>query len=178
MLIILDRDGVINQDSDLYIKTVEEWIPISGSIEAIALLKKAGHTVVIASNQSGLSRGLFSIETLNAMHDKLNHLLNAYNATIDGIYYCPHLPTDNCHCRKPKSGLLEKIQQDFKADMHKAWMIGDSIKDLQVGQRMGCQLALVRTGKGEQSLQDKSFDFSSVVICNDLMAAVEKLSCA
>lgn len=167
MLIILDRDGVINQDSDQYIKSADEWQPIPGSIDAIVALKQVGHTVVIATNQSGIARGLFTLDDLNAMHDKLKQLLAVQHTHIDGIYFCPHVDADQCDCRKPKPGLLQQIATDFQADLTEAWLIGDSIRDLQAGASAGCQLALVKTGKGKRSLQ-ADFDFSNTQVFHDL----------
>ena len=106
-LIILDRDGVINQDSDAYVKSVDEWIPIAGSIDAIARLSRAGFTLVVATNQSGLARGLFDLDDLEAMHTKLNDLVIGAGGELSGIFYCPHGPDDGCHCRKPAAGLLD-----------------------------------------------------------------------
>ncbi len=160
MLIILDRDGVINKDSDYYIKSPAEWLPIKGSLAAIARLKKAGHQVVVATNQSGVGRGLYTEEMLAAIHKKMTNDLAVAGGNIDGIYYCPHTPDDNCECRKPKAGLLEKIADDFQLDLTKAILIGDSLRDIQAAQAVGCPAVLVRTGKGqavaaqEQGLQD------------------------
>lgn len=152
-LIILDRDGVINEDSDDYIKSVDEWIPIPGSIEAISRLKKAGYHVAVASNQSGLARGHFKMKGLQAMHDKLHALLAQRGATIDGIYFCPHLPKDNCVCRKPKPGLLIQIAKELKADLKQAIFVGDSATDIQAARMVGSTPVLVKTGKGLRTLQ-------------------------
>ena len=151
-MLILDRDGVINHDSDEYIKTVDEWIPIEGSLEAITRLKKAGHLVTVASNQSGIKRGMFSEETLQAMHQKLHDLLAQRGVAIDGIYFCPHTPNDNCVCRKPKPGLLLRIAQDFAIDLKQAVFVGDSFSDVQAARMVGAQPVLVRTGKGMRTL--------------------------
>lgn len=151
-LVILDRDGVINQDSDHYIKSVDEWQPITGSIEAIAELHKQGFTVVIATNQSGLSRGLFTRDVLDAMHDKLNTLVIAAGGKISGIFYCPHGPDDNCTCRKPLAGLIEAIETEFSMSASGAPLVGDSLRDLQCGLTKGCVPLLVKTGKGERTL--------------------------
>lgn len=151
-LLILDRDGVINEDSDAYIKNVGEWIPIPGSIEAIASLSRAGHAIFIATNQSGLGRGLFSLADLTAMHDKLQSLVNDAGGTLGGIYYCPHHPDDQCNCRKPLPGLLEQIATDTGTPLEGAPLIGDSLRDLQAGIAVGCQPILVKTGKGNRTL--------------------------
>lgn len=151
-LIILDRDGVINQDSDAYIKSVEEFKPIAGSIEAIVKLYQQGYQIAIATNQSGIARGYFSIATLDAMHHKLHQLLKESQASIAHIAYCPHAPTDNCPCRKPKAGLIEQIEKALNLSAKGAYMVGDSIRDLQAGIAKGCVPILLKTGKGKQSL--------------------------
>lgn len=153
-LIILDRDGVINEDSDAYIKTVAEWIPISGSIEAMARLHKAGYTLAIATNQSGIGRGYYNVATLDAMHDKLRQLLAEQGGAVDYIAYCPHVNADNCNCRKPKPGLLLEIAQHFDADLAQATVIGDSLRDWQAANAVGAQCVQVRTGKGLRTLAD------------------------
>jgi len=132
-LIILDRDGVINQDSDEYVKSAEEWIPLQGSIDAIAKLYRAGFTIVIATNQSGLGRGYFDLDDLEAMHAKLNHLVNDVGAELGGIFYCPHTPDQGCHCRKPQPGLLDAIAVEFEADLTNTVIVGDSLRDLEAG---------------------------------------------
>ena len=153
-LIILDRDGVINQDSDDYIRSAEEWQPIPGSLEAIAKLNQAGYTVVIITNQSGVGRGYFSSQDLTAMHQKMRALLNKHHGKIDKIYYCPHTPHDNCTCRKPETGMFEQVADDYKIDLPSAINIGDSLRDLQAGQLMGCQNILVKTGKGTKTFKE------------------------
>jgi D-glycero-D-manno-heptose 1,7-bisphosphate phosphatase len=147
-LVILDRDGVINQDSDAFIKSLDEWIPLAGSIDAIARLSQGGFTVAVATNQSGLGRGLFSRAELDAMHGRLNELVAAAGGRIAGIYYCPHTPDDGCNCRKPLPGLLDAIARDLSADLGTAAMVGDSLRDLEAGLARGCRPLLVRTGKG------------------------------
>ena len=152
-LIILDRDGVINQDSPNYIKSVAEWIPIAGSIEAIAQLSQSGWKIVIATNQSGLARGLFCLKDLDAMHQKLQHLVANHGGHIAGIFYCPHLPDDGCNCRKPKVGLLNAIEQQLGLSVQGQYFVGDSIKDLQAAQLKSCQGILVKTGKGQDTFE-------------------------
>lgn len=147
-LVILDRDGVINQDSDAFIKSLDEWIPLPGSIDAIARLSQGGFTVAVATNQSGLGRGLFTRAELDAMHRRLNDLVAAAGGRIAGIYYCPHTPDDGCSCRKPLPGLLDAIARDLSADLSTAAMVGDSLRDLEAGLARGCRPFLVRTGKG------------------------------
>jgi D-glycero-D-manno-heptose 1,7-bisphosphate phosphatase len=151
-LVILDRDGVINEDSDSYIKTVDEWIPIDGSIDAIARLSKAGFTIAIATNQSGLSRNFFSVDELTAMHEKMLRLVAKAEGEIAGIFYCPHHPDDNCNCRKPKAGLIDIIEQNLSVSAENAFIIGDSLRDLQAGLEKKCVPLLVKTGKGEKTL--------------------------
>ncbi len=167
MLIILDRDGVINYESPDYIKSADEWRPIPKSIAAIAKLKHDGHTVVIATNQSGIGRGFYTEIELNAMHQKLADLLANHDTKLDGIYYCPHHPDANCHCRKPKTGLLENIRRDFNYDLKNAWLVGDSKRDLEAGKAMGCKLALVKTGNGPKTLLS-DFDMAKVLIVDNL----------
>jgi D-glycero-D-manno-heptose 1,7-bisphosphate phosphatase len=149
-LVILDRDGVINQDSDAYVKSADEWIPIDGSIEAIAKLYKAGFTVVVATNQSGLARGLFDLDDLEAMHDKLTQLVIDAGGELGAIFYCPHGPDDNCNCRKPKAGLIDAIEAEFDVSASSVPLVGDSLRDLEAGLQKGCDPILVLTGKGEK----------------------------
>ena len=151
-LIILDRDGVINHDSDHYIKSVQEWQPIAGSIEAIALLKQAGYYVAIATNQSGIARGYYNLDTLQAMHTKMQALLAPYSSAIDYIAFCPHAPDDGCACRKPKAGMLLEIAQHFKADLSQVTLVGDTLSDQGAAQAAGTQFVLVKTGKGQRVL--------------------------
>lgn len=148
-LIILDRDGTINRDSDDYIKSPDEWFPLPGAIEAIARLCQAGWHIAIASNQSGLGRGLFDLATLNQMHEKMNKLLAAAGGRVDAIFFCPHLPQDQCQCRKPLPGLFEQIGERFGVPLHLVHAVGDSLRDAQAAASVGCQTHLVRTGKSE-----------------------------
>ena len=152
-LIILDRDGVINHDSDKYIKSIEEWIPITGSIHAISRLYKAGWHIAIATNQSGLARGYFSKDTLNQIHLYLNSLIKKQGAELSFIYYCPHLPSDNCSCRKPKPGLLNNIMNHYNVNPKDVWFVGDSHTDIQAAINASCKPALVKTGKGLRTLK-------------------------
>jgi D-glycero-D-manno-heptose 1,7-bisphosphate phosphatase len=147
-LVILDRDGTINQDSDDFIKSPEEWIPLPGALEAIARLNHAGWQVVVASNQSGLGRGLFDMATLNAMHAKMNKHLSAVGGRIDAVFFCPHGPEDKCQCRKPLPGLFEQIGERLGMDLKGAHVVGDSLRDLLAGVAVGCTPHLVHTGKG------------------------------
>jgi D-glycero-D-manno-heptose 1,7-bisphosphate phosphatase len=172
-LIILDRDGVVNHDSDDYIKSPDEWQPIDGSLEAIARLNHAGYTVAIASNQSGLARGYFDIEVLTAMHKKMDELLAKIGGRIDAVFYCPHGPDDACHCRKPKPGMLLDIGQRFNVPLKQVIFIGDSIADITAANNANAQAVLVRTGKGikaEKILQSENK--SSIPVYDDLASAV------
>lgn len=148
-LIILDRDGTINRDSDDYIKSPDEWLPLPGAIEAIARLCQGGWHIAIASNQSGLGRGLFDLATLNLMHDKMNKLLAAAGGRVDAIFFCPHLPQDHCQCRKPLPGLFEKIGERFGVALDQVHAVGDTLRDAQAAALAGCQSHLVCTGKSE-----------------------------
>lgn len=148
-LVILDRDGTINVDSDEFIKTPEEWRPLPGALEAIARLNHAGWHVAVASNQSGLGRGLFDVAALNAIHHKMHKSLAAFGGRIDAVFYCPHTPGDDCQCRKPKPGLFEQIGERFGVDLRTTHVVGDAPRDLQAGAAVGCQPHLVLTGKAE-----------------------------
>ncbi len=149
-LLILDRDGVINEDSDAFIKSAEEWVPIPGSIEAIAKLSRR-FEVYIATNQSGIGRGLFDKSQLEAMHDKLNRLVEAEGGHIEAIYYCPHLPEDNCQCRKPRPGLLTQIGAHAGSSLESVPVVGDSLRDLEAAIAVGARPVLVMTGKGSNT---------------------------
>ncbi len=151
-LLILDRDGVINFDSDAYIKSVEEWIPLPGSIEAIAQLSKAGWTVAVATNQSGIARGYYDVATLEAMHERLRSLVAGQGGELGLVVYCPHGPDEGCACRKPKPGMLKTIAAHYGADLAECWFVGDSLGDLQAAQAVDAQPVLVKTGKGLQTL--------------------------
>ncbi len=148
-LVILDRDGVINFDSDRFIKSPDEWKPIPGSLEAIAELNQAGYRVALATNQSGISRGLFDMATLNAIHDKMHRALAQHGGRIDALFYCPHAAEDHCTCRKPKPGMMEEIARRFGTDLDGVPSVGDSLRDLQAGLPLGAKPILVLTGKGQ-----------------------------
>jgi D-glycero-D-manno-heptose 1,7-bisphosphate phosphatase len=151
-LVVLDRDGVINVDSDAFIKSPDEWVAIPGSLEAIARLNQAGYRVAIASNQSGIGRGLFDMAALNAMHEKMNRAAAAVGGRIDAVFFCPHTQEDECECRKPKPGMLQQIVERFEIDPADTPMVGDSLRDLQAGAALGFELHLVLTGKGRKTL--------------------------
>jgi len=173
-LIILDRDGVINEDSDDFIKSPDEWKPLPGSMEAIAQLKNAGWTVVIATNQSGITRKLFDLDTLNAIHDKMHRMAHEYGGSIDAIFFCPHGPKDNCDCRKPLAGLYEQISRRLNISLENVPSIGDSLRDIQAAQTAGAQPILVRTGKGTKTLYANQGIEDVPVYC-DLKQAVNAL---
>jgi len=173
-LIILDRDGVINYDSDQYIKSPDEWRPIPGSLEAIARLNHAGFRVVVATNQSGLGRGLFDMATMIAIHEKLYRAVAHVGGRIDAVFYCPHTADSDCDCRKPKPGLLQEIGQRFGVDLTGVPCIGDSLRDLQAAQAVGAQPILVLSGKGEKTLREGNFP-SNTVIFPDLAFAAAAL---
>ena len=153
-LVILDRDGVINHDSDSYIKSAEEWRPIAGSLEAIARLNHAGYHVLVATNQSGVGRGLFEVSTLNAIHDKMHRALAQIGGRIDAIFFCPHANEANCACRKPKAGLFEEISRRFNVDLKNVPAVGDSLRDLQAAAAVGAAPILVLTGKGKKTQRE------------------------
>jgi len=171
-LIILDRDGVINQDSDAYIKTLDEWIPIPGSIAAIARLSKAGWTVAVATNQSGVGRGYYSEATLQSMHDRLRELVAEQGGRVDLIRYC-HSPDAGCDCRKPAPGLFRQIAETLQVELAGVPTVGDSLRDLEAGVSVGCEPYLVRTGKG-QSAQHKPLPEGTRIFDN-LAAVVDHL---
>jgi len=173
-VIILDRDGVINEDSDQYVKSPSEWRPIPGSLEAIARLNHAGYTVAVASNQSGLARGLFSLDDLNAMHQKMHRLLARAGGHVDGIFFCPHGPDDQCDCRKPKPGLYQQIGDRFGVRLRDVPVIGDSARDLESARQVGARPILVRTGKGRRTETALEPDQQTEVY-DDLQAAVAAL---
>jgi D-glycero-D-manno-heptose 1,7-bisphosphate phosphatase len=150
--VLLDRDGVINHDSEHFIKSPEEWLPIEGSLEAIALLNQHGYKVAVITNQSGIARGLFDSDTLQQIHAKMQQMTIDKGGFIDAIYICPHSPADNCHCRKPEPGLLELFAQEKQVDLKNTVFIGDSYRDIQAAQAAGATPILVKTGKGQQTL--------------------------
>jgi len=174
-LVILDRDGVINQDSDHYIKSADEFRPIPGSLAAIARLNRAGYTVAVATNQSGIGRGLFDRDALEAMHAKLRRLLAAEGGEVDHIFFCPHTPEDDCDCRKPRPGLLRRIAEHYGMALAGVPAIGDSLRDLQAARAVGARPLLVRTGKGERALATGGEALAGVPIYADLAAAVDDL---
>jgi D-glycero-D-manno-heptose 1,7-bisphosphate phosphatase len=150
-LIILDRDGTINQDSDQYIKSPSEWKPIPGSLQAIARLNQAGWRVAVATNQSGIARGLFDMATLNAIHAEMHRAVGLAGGRIDAIFFCPHAADSGCECRKPKPGLLREIAARLSVDLAEVPMVGDSLRDLEAAAAAGARPFLVLTGKGKKT---------------------------
>jgi len=173
-LVILDRDGVINVDSPDYIKSPDEWVPIDGSMQAIAALKQADYQVAVATNQSGVGRGYYSHETLQDIHEKMISAAVAAGGDIDIIRYCPHTPDGDCDCRKPKPGLFEALSRYYERPLQNVPAVGDSIRDLQASAAAGAKPVLVRTGNGEKTLQDPTFDKDTPVY-DDLAAFVKAL---
>lgn len=163
---ILDRDGVVNYDSKEFIKSPDEWIPIPGSLEAIARLNHAGYHVVIASNQSAIGRGLCNIDTLNAIHEKMHRALELIGGRIDAIFFCPHTSTDYCNCRKPKPGLFMQISQRFKINPTSILVVGDSRHDMQAASAVGCSQYLVLTGNGYKTLGAGDLPVGTTVYSN------------
>jgi len=174
-LIVLDRDGVINEDSTDYIKSEDEWMAIPGSVEAIARLNGAGYDVVIATNQSGLARGLFDEIALARIHQRLIDTVESVGGHITGIFFCPHAPGGGCDCRKPGTGLLRAIEEELGASLAGAAFVGDSLKDLQAAQAWHMQPVLVRSGKGRQTESQLSdAGFGAVPVYDDLLAVVDR----
>ena len=146
-LIILDRDGTLNEDRDDYVKSPDEWVPLPGALEAVARLNHAGWHIVLATNQSGIGRGLFDMAALNAMHAKMNQMLAHHGGRVDAVFFCPHEPDAQCSCRKPLPGLYEQISERYGVDLKDVPTVGDSLRDVQAGAAVGCETHFVRTGK-------------------------------
>ena len=174
-LVILDRDGVINLDSEHYIKSPEEWKPIAGSLEAIARFTQAGFRVVVATNQSGVGRGVFDMATLNAIHDKMHKAVNQLGGRIDAVFFCPHAQDAGCACRKPQPGMLLEIAERFNIALAGVPAIGDSLRDLQAASSAGARPVLVLTGKGEQTRKAGGLPIGTE-IHQDLAAAAMALA--
>jgi D-glycero-D-manno-heptose 1,7-bisphosphate phosphatase len=173
-LIILDRDGVINFDSPNYIRSPDEWIPIPGSLESIALLNQEGYLVSVATNQSGIARGVYDVATLDAIHQKMQQALKVLGGHIDSIFYCPHAPEDNCECRKPKPGLFLQIAQYYQLDLTNVPAVGDSLRDIQAAQAVACNAILVLTGNGKKVLETEP-TLTNVEVAPDLATYVNYL---
>ena len=173
-LVILDRDGVINFDSPQFIKSPEEWKPIPGSLEAIARLNQAGYRVVVATNQSGIGRGLFDMATLNAIHDKMYRALAQFGGRIDALFFCPHAAELNCPCRKPRPGMFEEIARRFNVELAGVPAIGDARRDLETAAAVGARPMLVLTGKGQLTQEAGNLPRGTEVF-EDLAEAVKHL---
>lgn len=171
--VILDRDGVINRDSDAYIKSPEEWIPENGSLEAIELLNRHGYHVVVATNQSGLARGLYDEATLFQIHSKMQRMVSEKGGRIDAIFYCPHGPDDGCDCRKPEPGLLLQFAERAKTSLENIPFIGDTLRDINAAKAVGARPILVKTGKGLKTLHDNPA--LDVPVFDNLFAAATEL---
>jgi D-glycero-D-manno-heptose 1,7-bisphosphate phosphatase len=176
-LVILDRDGVINFDSDQYIKSPAEWRPIPGSIEAIARLNQGGWRIAVATNQSGIGRGLFDMATLNAINDKMMEMVFRQGGRIDALFFCPHTAAEGCGCRKPRTGMLEEIGARFHTDLKGVPLVGDSLKDLQAAEEVGAQPLLVLTGKGQRTRTEGGLPRRTLVF-DDLADAARHLIAA
>jgi D-glycero-D-manno-heptose 1,7-bisphosphate phosphatase len=178
-LVILDRDGTINEDRDDYVKSPDEWVPVPGALEAIARLNHAGWHTVVATNQSGLARGLFDMATLNAIHERMNRELASVGGRIDAVFFCPHGPGEGCTCRKPLPGLFSMIGERYGVDLRETYVVGDSFGDLQAGAAVGCAPHLVLTGKGarldDAALGEVAARLPHTVVHADLAAFAHEL---
>ncbi len=173
-LVVLDRDGVINHESEAYIKSPDEWIPIPGSLEAIARLNQGGFNVVVATNQAGVGRGLFDLAALTEIHAKMTASLAKVGGHLDGIFFCPHRPEENCGCRKPAPGLFQQIAERFHISLSGAPVIGDSLRDIEAAETVGARPILVRTGYGEEALR-QLIDQSRAEVFANLAQVVDYL---
>lgn len=174
-LLILDRDGVINRDSDAYIKSVDEWRPLPGSIGAIARLTQAGYRIVVATNQSGVARGLFDLPTLSAIHSRMTETVEQAGGSIDAVFFCPHGPDSDCACRKPRPGMILEILRRFRAQPREVQVVGDSLRDLQAGSAAGCRPVLLLTGHGTRTMRAGGLP-DETVIRADLAALAAELA--
>ena len=173
-LVILDRDGVINRTVEGYVLKPDHWEPLPGSLEAIARLHHSGFSIAVATNQAALSRGLFDMAMVNAIHQRMSRMVEAAGGRIDAIAICPHAPEQHCGCRKPKPGMLIELMERFDANPAETTMIGDSLSDLQAGLGAGCRTWLVRSGHGRDTLAETTVP-ASLAVCDDLAEAAERL---
>lgn len=173
-LLILDRDGVINEESDTFIKSPEEWIPIPGSLEAIAKANKLGYRVVVVTNQSGLARGQLDIGALHLIHQKMHQWLYQAGGTVEAIFFCPHGPEDDCECRKPKTGLFAELAARLRVPLEDVYAVGDRMSDLEAARKAGARPILVRTGHGDRTVKTAN-DLNGVPVYRDLAAVVDRL---
>ena len=172
-LVILDRDGVINKDSDDFIKNPDEWKPIPGSLEAIERLNHYGFKVAVLTNQSGLARGLFDIDDLNAIHHKMYMELDRVGGQLECVLFCPHGPNDNCSCRKPETGMFVDLGERLGTTLSDVPVVGDSLRDIVAAQKVGAAPILVKTGKGKATSKKHADTLKGVPIVSDLSSAVE-----
>jgi len=175
-LIVLDRDGVINQEREDYIRSPDQFKPIPGSIEAIVRLSQAGYTVCVATNQSGIGRGLYNHQTHHDINSKLLKLLDKKGYSIDGIWFCPHTPDDDCNCRKPSDGLLLDIARRYKVEPQELTFVGDSFRDIQAAQQAGAKPVLVMTGNGLHTRETYSSQLDGVTMYRDLAGFAQALT--
>ncbi len=173
-LIILDRDGVINEDSDDYIKSPSEWMPIAGSMEAIGRLTQHDYRIIIVTNQSGLGKKMFTLDALNAIHMKMNTHLAQCGGIIDAVFFCPHAPKDNCNCRKPKPGLYNEVSERLRMPLSKVFCVGDKMTDIKAIQRAGGKPILVQTGKGQNEI-DQGLVPEGIPVYANLAAFVDEI---
>jgi D-glycero-D-manno-heptose 1,7-bisphosphate phosphatase len=173
-LVLLDRDGVINEEADGYVTSAEDWVPIEGSIDAIARLTQADYRVVVVTNQSGIARGLLTIEDLQAIHRKMHETVAASGGKIDAVFFCPHKPDDDCACRKPRPGLLKSIEQRLETALVGVPLVGDSLRDVQSAMVVGASPVLVRTGHGAHTLE-QNLHLDNVQVFDDLAGFVDAL---
>ena len=173
-IVILDRDGVINHDRDDFVKNSLEWVPLPKAAEAIALFSQAGWRVVVATNQSGIGRGLFDMHALNAMHEKMHHLISKAGGRIDAVFFCPHKPEAGCSCRKPAPGMVLEVAERFSVKPESLWLVGDSLRDVEAVPAVGGGAILVRTGKGRKTEAAGNLPAGTPVF-DDLHAAAEWL---
>ena len=178
-LVILDRDGTINEDRDDFVKSADEWVPLPGALEAIARLNQAGWHTVVATNQSGIGRGLFDMSALNAMHAKMNQALHKLGGRIDAVFFCPHTELEGCSCRKPQPGLFVQIGERYGLDLAEVPVVGDSLRDVQAGAAAGCPAHLVRSGKvarlGDETIAQLLESVPGAQVHHDLAAFAEAL---
>lgn len=174
-LVLLDRDGVINEESDDYIKSDSEWIPIKGSIEAIARLSQAGYRVIVVTNQSGIARGLLTVEDLHAIHECMHRTVAASGGRIDAVFICPHKSDDDCHCRKPRPGMLHSVMERLDTELTGVPLVGDSLRDVQSAMVVGALPVLVRTGHGVRTLETNRHLEENVQVFDDLASFVDDL---
>ncbi len=174
-LVVLDRDGVINEDSDGYIKSPDEFVVIPGSLEAIARLNHAGYRVVVATNQSAIGRKLLDIETLTRIHERLYRQLAEVGGTLDAIFFCPHTPRVRCKCRKPRPGMLLEIAKRLRQPLEGVPVVGDKLSDVEAARAAGARPILVRTGKGRASEASGGNALAGVAVYDDLAAVADDL---